>query len=171
MGANMARRLSMNGHHVVGHDRRPEPIQELKIEGVTGAASVAELVEKLIPPRTIWIMVPSSQVAEETIASLVDLLSPGDTVIDGGNSYYKDSQRRALVLETKELHFLDVGTSGGIWGLTEGYSLTIGGDSKVAERLRSIFETLAPAPDKSWVHVGSNGAGHFVKMIHKSSTD
>lgn len=166
MGANMTRRLLRGGHRVVGFDPRPEVVKELEGEGAGGATSLAELVGQLKPPRTIWLMVPAGQITEETIRSLAGLLSAGDTVIDGGNSNYKDSQHRAEALKAKGLHFMDVGTSGGIWGLAEGYCLMIGGEQEVVERHRPIFETLAPAPDKGWGHVGPVGAGHFVKMIH-----
>ncbi len=166
MGANMTRRLLKGGHRVVAFDSRPETVKELEAEGTVGAASLAELIGKLQPPRTVWVMVPSGKITEDTISSLASLLSEGDTAIDGGNSNYVDSQRRAQALEAKGLHFIDVGTSGGIWGLTEGYSLMIGGEKEAVERHRPIFETLAPAPDKGWGYVGPSGAGHFVKMIH-----
>jgi len=166
MGANMTRRLLKGGHRVIGFDPRPEAVKALEGEGAGGATSLAELVGQLKPPRTVWLMVPAGQITEETIRSLAGLLSAGDTVIDGGNSNYKDSQRRAEALKAKGLHFMDVGTSGGIWGLLEGYCLMIGGEQEMVERHRPLFETLAPAPDKGWGHVGPVGAGHFVKMIH-----
>jgi len=166
MGANMTRRLLNGNHRVVVFDPRAEAVQELQAIGADGATSLTELVGKLKTPRTVWVMVPSGKITEETIQSLLELLSPGDTVIDGGNSNYKDSQRRAKLLEAKGLHFIDVGTSGGIWGITEGYSLMIGGEKEIVARHRSIFETLAPARDQGWGHVGPAGAGHFVKMIH-----
>jgi 6-phosphogluconate dehydrogenase len=117
-------------------------------------------------PRAVWLMVPSGKITEELVSAVAALLSPGDTIMDGGNSYYKDSMRRASMLESQGLHFIDVGTSGGIWGLTEGYSMMVGGDQALIERLRPIFETLAPTRDMGWGYVGPGGAGHFVKMIH-----
>ena len=166
MGANMTRRLLKGGHRVVVFDPRPEAVQELEAVGAVGVGLLAELVSKLTAPRSAWVMVPSGQITDETIESLSKLLSAGDTVIDGGNSNYKDSQRHAQTLEAKGLHFIDVGTSGGIWGLAEGYSLMIGGEREVVEHHRPIFATLAPAPDQGWGYVGPAGAGHFVKMIH-----
>jgi 6-phosphogluconate dehydrogenase len=166
MGANMTRRLLKDGHRVVAFDPRAEAVQELAGEGAVGAASLAELVSRLGAPRSVWVMVPSGQITEDTVQSLAGLLSAGDTILDGGNSNYKDSQRRAALMHTKGLHFIDVGTSGGVWGLAEGYSLMIGGEEDVVERHRPIFETLAPARDRGWGYVGPSGAGHFVKMIH-----
>ncbi len=166
MGANMTRRLLKGGHRVVVFDPRPEAVKELVGEGAVGADSLTELIGKLEPPRTLWIMVPSGKITENTIWSLAGFLSEGDTVIDGGNSNYKDSQRRAESLKARGLFFIDVGTSGGIWGLSEGYSLMIGGEEDIVEYHRPIFETLAPALDQGWGHVGPSGAGHFVKMIH-----
>ena len=166
MGANMTRRLLKGGHRVVVFDPRPEAVQELVEAGAVGAASLAELVSQLTAPRTAWVMVPSGSITEDTVQALAGLLSKGDTIIDGGNSNYKDSQRRATALESQGLHFIDVGTSGGVWGLAEGYSLMIGGEAEIVEQHRSIFATLAPAPDQGWGYVGPSGAGHFVKMIH-----
>lgn len=166
MGANMARRLLKGGHRVVVFDPRPEAVKELEGMGANGAGSLAELVGELKPPRTQWVMVPSGKITEDTVWSLAGFLSEGDTVIDGGNSNYKDSQRRAEALKARGLSFIDVGTSGGVWGLAEGYSLMIGGEPDAVKRQRAIFETLAPAPDKGWGRVGPSGAGHFVKMIH-----
>ena len=166
MGANMTRRLLKGGHRVVVFDPRAKAVQELAGEGAVGAASLAELVSRLSTPRSVWVMVPSGQITEDTVQSLAGLLSAGDTILDGGNSNYKDSQRRAAALASQGLHFVDVGTSGGIWGLAEGYSLMIGGEEDVVEHHRPIFETLAPARDRGWGYVGPSGAGHFVKMIH-----
>jgi 6-phosphogluconate dehydrogenase len=166
MGANMTRRLLKGGHRVVVFDPRAAVVKELADEGALGSASLAELVSRLTAPRAVWVMVPSGQITEDTVQALAGLLSAGDTLIDGGNSNYKDSQQRAATLQTRGIHFVDVGTSGGIWGLTEGYSLMIGGEEDIVERHRPIFETLAPAPDRGWGYVGPNGAGHFVKMIH-----
>lgn len=166
MGANMSLRLLRGGHHVIGYDPRPEAVQELITESGRGAATLAELVQQLTPPRTVWIMVPSGQITDDTILALRDLLTPGDTLIDGGNTNYKASMQHLDWLTEKQINFIDVGTSGGIWGLTEGYSLMVGGEKEVVERHRPIFATLAPAPDKGWGYVGPAGSGHFVKMIH-----
>ena len=167
MGANMTRRLSRGGHRVVGYNQTPAITGQLQAEaGMDAAYSLEEAVEKLAPPRAVWMMLPSGDPTEETVQRLSGLLAPGDTAIDGGNSNYKDSQRRAAMLQEKGLHFVDVGTSGGIWGLTVGFSLMVGGNKEAAERLRPIFETLAPAPDKGWGYVGPSGAGHYVKMVH-----
>jgi 6-phosphogluconate dehydrogenase len=127
---------------------------------------VAELTSMLAAPRAVWVMLPAGDVTEKMLIQLLDILSPGDTLIDGGNTNYHDDIRRAEFVKARGLNYVDVGTSGGIWGLTEGYSLMIGGDREPVERLRPIFETLAPAPDKGWGHVGPHGAGHFVKMVH-----
>jgi 6-phosphogluconate dehydrogenase len=166
MGANMTQRLLEGGHRVVAYDRSPEAVEATASTGAVPADSMADLVGKLAAPRAVWVMVPAGEPTESVIEALADLLAPGDTVIDGGNSNYKDSMRRAEMLKDRGLHFVDVGTSGGIWGLTEGYSMMVGGDEAVVERLRPIFETLAPAPDKGWGYMGPNGAGHFVKMVH-----
>ncbi len=166
MGANMTRRLLQGGHRVVVLDPREEAVKELEAAGATGTRTLGELVAKLQAPRSVWIMVPSGKITEETVQALAACLDAGDTVIDGGNSNYKDSQRRAQSLKAQDLNYIDVGTSGGIWGLSEGYSLMIGGDAETVARHRAIFETLAPAPDKGWGRVGPCGAGHFVKMIH-----
>jgi 6-phosphogluconate dehydrogenase len=166
MGANMTSRLIKGGHQVVGFAIDRGAVDAVAKEGAVAAYTLDEAVKKLSPPRAIWVMVPSGAPTEDTIVALSKLLTKGDTVIDGGNSNYKDSIRRAELLKQSGIHFLDVGTSGGIWGKTEGYSLMIGGDQSAAEQLRPIFETLAPAPDKGWGHVGPSGAGHFVKMIH-----
>jgi len=166
MGGNMTRRLLRGGHQVVAYDRMPALAQEIVKEGAKGTSSLGELVSKLTPPRTVWIMVPAGDPTESTIAALIPLLSGGDVVIDGGNANYKDTVRRGELLREHGLHLVDAGTSGGIWGLAEGYSLMVGGDQAVIARLRPIFETLAPAPDKGWGRVGPTGAGHFVKMVH-----
>ncbi|GBE58319.1 6-phosphogluconate dehydrogenase, NAD(+)-dependent, decarboxylating [bacterium BMS3Abin01] len=166
MGGNMTRRLLAGGHKVVVYAPTPAHVAKLVEEGAAGSASLAELVEKLAPPRTVWVMVPSGNVTEKTVETLSELLSTGDTVIDGGNCNYRESQSRAEALRSKGIKFIDVGTSGGVWGLTEGYSMMVGGDTENVERHRPIFETLAPAPDKGWGRVGENGAGHFVKMVH-----
>jgi 6-phosphogluconate dehydrogenase len=166
MGANMAERLVKGGHRVIGYARHPEAVQQVVAKGAVGATSLKDLAEKLKPPRVVWLMVPAGDPVDETIESLVPQLQPNDVVIDGGNSNYKDSIRRANQLQEQNLHFVDVGTSGGIWGLTEGYSLMVGGEKVIVKRLQPIFQTLAPAPDRGWGHVGPSGAGHFVKMIH-----
>ncbi len=166
MGANITTRLLRGGHQIVAYDLNESVIQAAEGEGAEGARTLAEVAEKLQMPRVVWIMVPAGDPTEQTIEELAEHLTPGDTVVDGGNSNYKDSLRRADTLQERELHFVDVGTSGGVWGLTEGYSMMVGGEVAAIERLRPIFETLAPAPDKGWGHVGPNGAGHFVKMVH-----
>ncbi len=166
MGANMAERLLRGGHRVVVHNRSPEPVERLVEEGAAGAHSVAALVEQLGQPRAIWLMVPAGDPVDQTIATLRPLLAEDDLIVDGGNSYYKDTLRRAAALGEHDLHLVDVGTSGGVWGLTEGYCLMIGGPSEVVGRLRPIFETLAPGPEVGWGHVGPIGSGHFVKMVH-----
>lgn len=166
MGGNMSRRLLRDGHRVVGYDPREEAIAALQEEGLEGADSLADAVEKLDPPRTIWLMVPSGHITGETIGSATGLLEPGDTLIDGGNSNYRDTLARARDLEKSGIHMIDVGTSGGVWGLEQGYSMMVGGDEKVVSRHQPLFETLAPGPERGWGHVGPSGAGHFVKMIH-----
>ncbi len=167
MGGNMARRLLRAGHRVVGYNRSPEVTRQLaQEEGLTPAFSPEELVEQLTAPRAVWVMVPAGGPTESIVLTLADLLAPDDVVIDGGNSNFNDSMRRAVFLQERNIHFLDAGVSGGVWGLKEGYSMMIGGEAAIVERLRPIFETLAPAPDRGWGHVGPNGAGHFVKMVH-----
>ncbi len=166
MGGNMAERLRLGGHQVVGFDFSQEAVAKLAATGNVGAASLEDLVKKLDAPRAIWIMVPSGAPVDETIAKLEPFLAPGDTLIDGGNSNYKDSIRRHAEVTAKGFNFVDVGTSGGVWGLKEGYSMMIGGDKAPVERLRPIFEALAPSANQGWGHVGPAGAGHFVKMVH-----
>lgn len=167
MGANMARRLINGGHRVVGSDRDFAAAQKLGEEvGLIPAASLKDAVAALPAPRAVWVMVPSGAPTEAVVNELAELLSPGDTVIDGGNTFYKDDIRRAAALKEKGIHYVDVGTSGGVWGLTEGYSLMVGGEAEAVSRLRPIFETLAPSPETGWGHVGAVGAGHFVKMVH-----
>jgi 6-phosphogluconate dehydrogenase len=167
MGANMARRLIKGGHRVIGTNRSLEIVKSLADEvGIIPANSVKEAVLALTAPRAVWVMVPAGAATEAVINEVADLLSPGDIIIDGGNTFYKDDIRRAAPLKARGLQYVDVGTSGGIWGLTEGYSLMIGGDAEPVSHLRPIFETLAPGPDKGWGHVGAVGTGHFVKMIH-----
>ena len=166
MGGNMAERLRRGGHKVVGFDFNAEAVKKLTESGNVGVSSLEDLVKNLAAPRAIWLMVPAGDPVDQTIAKLMPLMQKGDTFIDGGNSNYKDSQRRHAELQPKGFNFIDAGTSGGIWGLKEGYSLMVGGDKGPVDRLRPIFETLAPAKDKGWGHVGPSGAGHFVKMVH-----
>jgi 6-phosphogluconate dehydrogenase len=166
MGSNMTRRLLEGGHRLVVYDRDTDAVKVVVALGAVAAASLEDLVIKLAVPRAVWVMVPAGEPTESVVAALSELLGPDDTVIDGGNSNYKDSQRWAASLAERGVHFVDVGTSGGVWGLTEGYSLMIGGERAVVNRLQSVFETLAPAKDRGWGHVGPNGAGHFVKMVH-----
>ncbi len=166
MGSNMTMRLLRGGHRVVGYARHVETVDRIVEEGASGAYSLDELVQKLTPPRIIWLMIPAGDPVEKTIQALLPKLEPGDILIDGGNSNYKDTVRRASILKEKEIHLVDVGTSGGIWGLTEGYCMMVGGEEEIVELLHPILETLAPAPDKGWGHVGPSGAGHLVKMVH-----
>jgi 6-phosphogluconate dehydrogenase len=166
MGANMTERLLRGGHRVVAYDRNPQAVETLVKSGAAGADSLPAVAAALKPPRALWLMVPSGDPVDQTIHDLTPLLQAGDVILDGGNSYYKDTLRRAAALKEAGIHYIDVGTSGGIWGLKEGYSLMVGGAAEIVERLKPIFQTLAPAPDKGWGHVGPSGAGHFVKMIH-----
>ena len=166
MGGFMAERIRLAGHQVVGFDFNAEAVSKLAASGNVGASSLEDMVSKLQAPRAVWMMVPSGDPVDQTIAKLEKLLSPGDIIIDGGNSNYKDTIRRHGEVTAKGLHYVDCGTSGGVWGLKEGYSMMIGGDKEPVEHLRPIWEALAPAPDKGWGHVGPSGAGHFVKMVH-----
>jgi 6-phosphogluconate dehydrogenase len=166
MGFNMAERLRLAGHKVVGFDFNAQAVTSLTEAGNVGTNSLEDMVRNLKAPRAIWIMVPAGAPVDQTIAKLEPLLAPGDIFVDGGNSNYKDSQRRHAAATEKGFHYVDVGTSGGVWGLKEGYSLMIGGDKEPVERLRPIFEALAPAKNEGWGHVGPSGSGHFVKMIH-----
>jgi 6-phosphogluconate dehydrogenase len=166
MGANMTARLLMKGHRVVAYDFKEEAVRAAEAGGAIGVRTQDEVVEKLSAPRAVWVMVPAGKPTDATIMALADQLSPGDIVVDGGNSNYKDTMRRAAALKEAGLHLVDVGTSGGVWGLTEGYSMMVGGEEAAVERLRPILEALAPASDKGWGHVGPSGAGHFVKMVH-----
>jgi len=166
MGGNMAERLRLGGHQVVGFDFNAEAVARLTASGNAGVSTLDDLAKKLEGRKAIWIMVPQGKPVDDTIAKLEPLLNTGDILIDGGNSNYKDSMRRQKEVSAKGFQFVDVGTSGGVWGLKEGYSMMIGGDKEPVEYLRPIFEALAPAADKGWGHVGPGGAGHFVKMIH-----
>ena len=166
MGANMAQRLMRGGHKVVGFDPADAARAALEQKGAESAATLEQLVGKLQAPRVAWLMVPAGTITDGTITGLLPLLSAGDTIIDGGNSNYLDTKRRAAAVAQRQINYVDSGTSGGIWGLAEGYSLMIGGDEAVVERLRPIFETLAPAKDQGWGRVGPVGSGHYTKMIH-----
>ena len=166
MGANMTERLLNDGHRVVAYARTPEKVQSVVKKGAEGARSLEELVPKLAPKRIIWLMIPAGKPVDQTIQKLINLLDKDDVIVDGGNSFYKDTLKRAEELKQKNIHFVDVGTSGGIWGLKDGYSLMVGGEKYIVEFLSPFFKTLAPASDKGWSYVGPNGAGHFVKMVH-----
>ncbi len=166
MGANMTDRLLEGGHRVVAFDLRRDAVERVVAKGAVAATSIEDLASQLEPPRAVWIMVPAGSAVDSTIDSLSAALEADDVILDGGNSYYKDTLRRLGVAAARNLHLVDVGTSGGVWGRTEGYSLMVGGEPAVVERLRPVFETLAPAPDKGWAHVGPSGAGHFTKMVH-----
>ncbi len=181
MGANMVRRLLKGGHDCVVFDMSPDAVKELTKERATGSSSLADLVKNLAKPRAVWLMVPAA-VVDKTIAELLPSLEPGDILIDGGNSYYIDDIRRAKELSPKQIHYVDVGTSGGVWGLERGYCMMIGGEAGVVEHLDPIFATLAPgrgdiprtpgrervggSAEQGYLHCGPNGAGHFVKMVH-----
>jgi 6-phosphogluconate dehydrogenase len=182
MGANMARRLMRDGHRIVAYDVNPDAVTELAGEGADGASSLQELASKLSAPRSVWVMVPAGEITEKTIADVAAVLKPGDAIIDGGNSYYRDDIRRAGILKEKGIDFVDCGTSGGVFGLDRGYCLMIGGPDGAVGRLDPVFATLAPGvesaertPGRSgdpgpaengYLHCGPNGAGHFVKMVH-----
>jgi 6-phosphogluconate dehydrogenase len=181
MGSNMVRRLQRGGHRCIVHDRQPARTATLADEGATGAASVDELITRLARPRAVWVMVPAGPPTEEAVTELGERLDEGDVIIDGGNSYYKDDVRRARGLAARGLHYVDIGTSGGVWGLERGYCLMIGGPQAVVERLDPIFRTLAPGQgditatpgrpaggtaSEGYLHCGPSGAGHFVKMVH-----
>jgi 6-phosphogluconate dehydrogenase len=168
MGANIARRLARGGHDVFVHDRSREKGPALAGENtrIVAAETIAGLVKAMGKPRHMWVMVPAGRATDSAIRGLSKVLSRGDVIIDGGNSNFRESMARATVLGRRGIHFVDAGTSGGIRGLKEGYSLMVGGEKAVVERLRPIFETLAPSPRRGWGHVGPAGAGHFVKMVH-----
>ena len=164
MGGNMSERLIKGGHEVVVYARKAEEVQRYVSKGATGASSVSDITSKLKAPRIVWIMVPAGKPVEETIASLLPGLAKGDVIIDGGNSNYHDSMRRAAELQAKGIHFIDSGTSGGIWGLANGYCLMIGASPEAFKLCEPIFKTLAPAD--GYAHTGPPGAGHYVKMVH-----
>ncbi|HEX9844668.1 MAG TPA: decarboxylating 6-phosphogluconate dehydrogenase [bacterium] len=167
MGANMARRLRRGGIEVVGYNRNQEVVQELTREaGLLPAASLAEVVAQLPAPRVLWLMLPAGEVTERHLQDLIPLLDAGDLVIDGGNAQYHDSQRRGTLLDRHDLLFMDAGTSGGVWGLDNGYCLMVGGSDQALRLVEPALRVLAPAPDRGWAHVGPVGAGHFTKMIH-----
>jgi len=166
MGGNMAQRLVLGGHRVVTHDRDTVAVASSQEYGGEGASSLEELIGRLSAPRAVWVMVPAGQPTEDTIDCLASLLSEGDAILDGGNANYKDSMRRSKKLADQGIDFIDVGTSGGIWGLTEGYSLMVGGKEETVKRLEPIFRTLAPSPETGYSRVGPSGSGHFVKMVH-----
>jgi 6-phosphogluconate dehydrogenase len=166
MGANMAQRLLRGGHEVVGFDPAEAARKLIEEKGAGSAVSLERLVARLAAPRVLWLMVPAGAITDGTITELAPLLAAGDTIIDGGNSNYRDTQRRAAAVKSRGINYVDSGTSGGVWGLEEGYSLMVGGEKAVVERLRPVFETLAPSPDKGWGHVGAVGSGHYTKMIH-----
>jgi 6-phosphogluconate dehydrogenase len=164
MGMNMVQRLLSSGHEIVAYARTSETVKKAEDKGAVGALSLQDLVDKLQKPRLIWFMVPAGNATEETINKIAPLLEEGDILVDGGNSFYKDSLRRAAELQKRKIAFVDVGTSGGIWGLKKGYCLMIGGEKDVLRGVEPIFKALSP--EDGYVHVGPNGAGHFVKMVH-----
>jgi 6-phosphogluconate dehydrogenase len=182
MGSNMVRRLMRGGHEAVAFDLNPQSVAEIAAEGATGAATLEEFVSKLAKPRAAWVMVPAGGPTESTVETLAKLMEAGDVLIDGGNSYYKDDVRRAKMLKSRGIHYVDVGTSGGIWGLERGYCMMIGGPKEVVGHLDPIFKTLAPGvgdtgrtpgrdgalsqSEEGYLYCGPNGAGHFVKMVH-----
>jgi len=182
MGSNMTRRLIRSGHQLVVSDLSAEAVKQLAGEGATGSTSLEDLIAKLTPPRTVWIMVPAGGPTEQTVQRLAQSLKAGDAIIDGGNSYFKDDVRRARELAPKGIHYLDVGTSGGVWGLERGYCMMIGGPKEAVQRLDPIFKTLAPGKgeiprtpgreklggtaEEGYIHCGPSGSGHFVKMVH-----
>src|SRR5713226_6809232 len=182
MGANMARRLIRGGHEIVGYASDPAGVKAIASEGATGTTALDDFVLALRPPRVAWVMVPAGAATEQVVTDLAKRMAPGDTIVDGGNSFYKDDVRRMKMLRAKQIHYVDVGTSGGVWGLERGYCLMIGGEKDVVDRLDPIFGALAPGPgdvprssgrdgrdpcvERGYIHAGSNGAGHFVKMVH-----
>lgn len=164
MGMNMVTRLRRDQHRVVVYDRSSDLIKQAEGQGSIGSSSLADLVSKLSAPRAVWVMVPSGAPTEETIQAVAALLQPGDTIVDGGNTRFHDDVRRAAELKKKGIHYVDAGTSGGIWGLQVGYCLMVGGEDAAVKRLEPVFKTLAP--ENGWAHVGAAGAGHYVKMVH-----
>jgi 6-phosphogluconate dehydrogenase len=166
MGGNMTQRLLGAGHRVVGYARSSDVVRRVVDLGGRGADSLAVLVKQLAAPRAVWLMIPSGQPVDDAIDALLPMLARDDVIVDGGNSYYKDSMRRAERTAAAGVHYIDVGTSGGVWGLKEGYSLMVGGEKTVVDRLAPVLQALAPAPDRGWGHVGPVGSGHFTKMVH-----
>ena len=166
MGANMTERLVRGGHRVVGYDLNTESVEQIVEKGAEGATSLEDLAGRLSGQQIVWIMVPAGAPVDQTVAAVLPFLRPGAVLIDGGNSYYRDTLRRAERCQTSGVQFVDCGTSGGIWGLDEGYSMMVGGDQQIIENLSPIFEILAPATDQGWGRVGPAGSGHFVKMVH-----
>ena len=166
MGSNMTQRLLGGGHQVVVYDQNADAVAASTSGGAVAAQSATDLVSRLATPRAVWVMLPAGAVTDTVIKELAGFLEPGDAVIDGGNANYKDTLRRGEMLSEHGIHLLDAGTSGGVWGLTEGYSLMVGGDTDAFTRLEPIFQTLAPGEDKGYCHVGPTGAGHFTKMVH-----
>lgn len=166
MGGNMVKRLLLGGHEVVVWNRSQAPVQEAVAAGAIASTTIDDLVSKLEPTRVVWVMLPAGEVTENMVKELTEKLSPGDIIIDGGNSNFKDTIQRAEWITAKGFHYIDVGTSGGIWGLKEGYAMMVGGTKEAVEQIRPLLETLAPAPDLGWGHVGPSGSGHFVKMVH-----
>ena len=166
MGGNMAMRLHENGHHVVAYDRDPDARSSFGDRGLIPVASVEEFASQLQQPRAVWIMVPSGAPTEATVAALAGVLDAGDVIIDGGNSNYKDSIRRGHDLQSRGIHFVDAGVSGGVWGLTEGYCIMVGGSEEAVAHVEPAFRTLAPSTEDGYAHVGPSGAGHFTKMVH-----
>ncbi|MEM1142517.1 MAG: phosphogluconate dehydrogenase (NAD(+)-dependent, decarboxylating) [Pseudomonadota bacterium] len=167
MGGNMARRLRAGGIDVVGHDHNPEQAGALEDEcGLVAAASLEQLVQALEAPRIVWMMLPAGEVTEAVVLSLTALLDAGDTIVDGGNANFNDSMRRGEMLAKQSLDFVDAGVSGGVWGITEGYAMMLGGQESTIARLRPVLEVLAPGADEGWLHTGPVGSGHFVKMVH-----
>ena len=166
MGANISRRLMRGGHDVVVFDLSAEAVGELSEEGATGASDLADLAAKMSTPRAIWIMVPAGGPVDSTLEKLKPHLAEGDVLVEGGNSDYRDSMRRAAFLEPDGIEYVDCGTSGGVWGLNEGYSLMLGGTEEAVGHITPAIKTLAPGPDRGWGHMGPSGAGHFVKMVH-----
>ena len=164
MGLNMVTRLTRGAHQVAAYDRSPDAVARAEAAGARGADSIDALIAALAPPRAVWIMVPAGDPTESTVTALADRLAPDDVIVDGGNTKFHDDVRRAAALRAKGIHYIDAGTSGGIWGLTEGYCLMVGGDADICRRLEPIFRTLAP--EQGYLRVGDHGAGHYVKMIH-----